>query len=476
MAQVGDNPTFESKPVMEEADALYAEGMAHYRRREWGEAKQCFSRLKSVAPERRDVDALLNEVDIFIQLEAMQPEGQDAATELVTEVTDAASEDNLATPKHSVAPPRWRWGRKPLLGMILVLLAVAAGLYATGSLDAMMGSQQGRIEVLVNQGRAAMNVADYDRAVRAFGEALALAPTNQEIKTWYAKAERYQQLATWYAEAEADIAAARWDSALTKLNQVAETDPTYNDVNERIAFVQAQQTLDVRFSDAKSRMAQGDLSGAIVILEDLRDRAPSFRAAEVKQTLFSAFFQDAVKTMSGAADSLDMIRQAIQEFDRALALFPEDKAALEEKRLADLYRQGYLFVNQQDWPQAVAVLQQIYAARPDYMAGGVAAMLCTAYSKLGDTYQSAGDLKNALEQYKNVLNIEGCDHVEAAIKERQVYAILYPPTPTPTYTPMPTATLTPAPTLTPTAEPTSPPATARPAPTDKPKPTEPPRR
>ncbi|UCC77447.1 MAG: tetratricopeptide repeat protein, partial [Anaerolineales bacterium] len=66
--------TDRSLGTAEDADALYAEGMAHYRRREWEDARRCFARLKSIAPGRRGVDALLNEVDIFIQLQDMQPE------------------------------------------------------------------------------------------------------------------------------------------------------------------------------------------------------------------------------------------------------------------------------------------------------------------------------------------------------------------------------------------------------------------
>ena len=68
----------------EDADALYAQGMAHYRRREWEEARKNFARLRLIAPDRRGVDALLNEVDIFIQLREMQPARAEAET-VVTE-------------------------------------------------------------------------------------------------------------------------------------------------------------------------------------------------------------------------------------------------------------------------------------------------------------------------------------------------------------------------------------------------------
>jgi len=149
-------------------------------------------------------------------------------------------------------------------------------------------------------------------------------------------------------------------------------------------------------------------------------------------------------------------------------VFPNDKTALEERKLADLYRQGYLAFTQTNWPQAVAVLKQIQDSRPDYMGGGATFLLCTAYLRLGEAYQTAGDLAEALEQFRSVLAIDGCDHVEAAVKEREVYAILYPPTATPTRRPTPTRT--PLPTATPTATATTHTSSASPTQTPRPPP------
>jgi tetratricopeptide (TPR) repeat protein len=463
----------------EDADSLYAQGMAHYRRREWQEAKNCFLQLKSVAPDRRGVDALLNEVDLFLQLAAMQPEGQQGQ-EVPQEQAQEARGEELVHPAPAVQTVRRRSPWAAVLIIAAVAMIVFAMLYATGALDSLLGNQrQARVQTLVNQGRAALNVGDYERAVQAFGEALALAPTNEEVKTWYAKAQRGQQLTSWYEQAGEDIAAQRWDDALTKLNQIMAIEPTYKDAGTKIEFVKSQQTLDARFADAKQNLEQGKWDEVIKILEPLREQAPTFNSDEVAQTLFYAYFRQGVEWLADASaspdTSLDLLGQAIQSFDRALALFPTDKTALEERRLADLYRQGHLFVNQKNWPQAVLVLQQIESARPDYMGGQATTMLCTSYLELGDAYYAAGNLALALEQYRNVLAIDGCDHVDAALKEREVYNILYPPTPTATNTRTPTRT--PRPTVTPTRTPTAtrtptlPPATPRPPPEPTPRPT-----
>jgi tetratricopeptide (TPR) repeat protein len=423
-----------------------------------------------MAPDRRGVDALLNEIDIFIQLQEMQPASEITAAEV--EELEALP---LAEPSVPVepAPRRGTRRRSPLLilGLVVVLVALSLVLSSTGVLSTIIGSQrQARVQALVNQGRAAMNVGEYDRAVQAFGEALALAPNNEDVQTWYAKARRYQDFDSWYAEAEAAIAAQKWDEALGKLQEIVALDPTYEDASEKIEFVKGKQALEALFAQAQDYIEETDWDQAIASLAQLREQDATYKAAEVARSLFNAYFEKGMAVLMGAGDSLDLISEAIESFDNALLIFPNDATALEEKQLADLYRRGHLSASQDDWPQAIATLKPVYDARPDYLGGRVASLLCTSYLRLGDAYQTVGDLEQALEQYRNVLSVEACDHVEAAIKERDVYEILYPPTPTPTRTPI--ATRTPLPTATPTVTPTPTPSLPPPPP---PKPTLPPR-
>ena len=285
-----DNPNPEGSEMQESADELYTRGMAHYRRREWQDAKRSFQRLKSVAPERRGVDALLNEVDLFLQLEAMQPARteeeargqavQPAEEEPVEEVRPPLPRK----PKRAARPSSTR--RKSPWSAILIILALLmiafAILYATGGLDSLLGSQrQARVQILVNQGRAALNVGDYDRAVEVFGEALALAPTSEEVKTWYAKAQRYQQLASLYEQADTEIAAQRWEPALERLERILAIDPTYRDTSTKVEYIKNRQTLDSRFIEAKAVFGSGKWEEAIKLLEPLHEQAPDFRGVLV---------------------------------------------------------------------------------------------------------------------------------------------------------------------------------------------------
>ena len=69
-------------------EALYKEGMAYYRRRRWSEAKDCFERVRALQPNRRGIEALLRELEIFLQLESVEADTveQRPARELPLEV------------------------------------------------------------------------------------------------------------------------------------------------------------------------------------------------------------------------------------------------------------------------------------------------------------------------------------------------------------------------------------------------------
>jgi len=302
--------------------------------------------------------------------------------------------------------------------------------------------------------------------VASYGEALELAPEDEDIQTDYDKANLYLHLYTLCKEAEMDAAAGRLNAASDKLDEILELgDPTRCGAKEKKEDLERRKGLEDRLSEAGSSFALGDWAAAISILAQLQVDAPEFRSVEVKEMLFQAHIGSGRELMAGAGDSLEVVGQAIQSFERALDIFPAGEVALEERELADLYRQSLLFLNQQSWLEAVRVLGTIYERRSDYLGGKTGSLLCGAYVQLGDIYYAARAWESAHEQYGNVRTVEGCDsevNAEAALREAEVYRILNPPTPTPTRTPRPTAT--PVPTATATRTPTPGPPTAVPAP------------
>ena len=64
---------FNELPAPDGIEALYYEGMAAYQHRRWQEALDRFTRLKELQPARPGLDALLEEVRWFLQLQAAAP-------------------------------------------------------------------------------------------------------------------------------------------------------------------------------------------------------------------------------------------------------------------------------------------------------------------------------------------------------------------------------------------------------------------
>jgi len=150
-------------------------------------------------------------------------------------------------------------------------------------------------------------------------------------------------------------------AALEKLQKITALDPTYNDVGQKIELVKSQQSLDAKFTEAQQYLEQDKWSEAIQALEALQAQSPDFRTEDIKQALFLAHFRQGVDLMAKAGDAPDLMSQAIQSFDRALTILPGDKTAEAERQLANLYRQGYLFVSRRI-STSVIVLQQVSAA------------------------------------------------------------------------------------------------------------------
>ena len=67
--------------------------MAYYRRRQWQQAREGFQQLKRIDPGRRGIDALLDELDIFIRLESLEP--TELPQEQVTAEAEAAAKPCL---------------------------------------------------------------------------------------------------------------------------------------------------------------------------------------------------------------------------------------------------------------------------------------------------------------------------------------------------------------------------------------------
>jgi len=294
----------------EDADALYARGMAHYRRRKWQEAKECFARLRAIAPDRRGVDALLDEVGMFIQLQAMQA-GEEERVSVSAEAGAEEEQPASSSAQREAVPDGVRTRRVPWLALMAVLAVLAVILLLIPNED------EARVRETLNRCQSAMNARDYCEAAECLREALHLATDDESVKTedegakWYQhlvrlwaqvarlvrealglvpsvreigvryeKATLFCRLHTLCCEGVAeDIAADRLSPAIEKLDEVLDFgDPTRCSADEKKDLLERWRRLEER----------GDRSEICSILDQLRNLADcwSDRARHLLDELF----------------------------------------------------------------------------------------------------------------------------------------------------------------------------------------------
>lgn len=454
-------------------EQLYQEGMAHYMARRWAEAQETFLRLKEVDPGRPGIDALLEEVQLFLRLQSaeapvVEPRPRPEPT--------TAEETRVKQTTRAPGGAR-RFLSPPYLAAAVVVLALLAllGLRLAGV--AIPWATRDEQRELLNRGRALLVVGDYDGAVQVFEQLLAVAPGNAEAQAELERAQRLKTLSDLYAEAKAHISKEEWDAAAESLSRILALDPNYRDAAGLAAEVERQRRLAALYAEAKALYDQGNWMDAAAKFEELRALDATYRSDVVEEYLFVCHLNQGLALIATSGDSVDRIKEAIRQFGAALSIHPRNKQAAEEQRLANLYLAGYISYQNQEWSQAILKIQQVVEARPDYAGGRAAQILCASYVALGDQARERNDLLGALEQYRKALAREDLQCPPAQEREQEVLLILYPPTPTPTLTPTPTTTPTPTPTPryvppTPTYTP-SPTETPPPPPTDTPVPPRP---
>ncbi len=440
-----------------ELDQLYSQGMEHYQRREWRQALDYFTRLKKLQPTRQGLDELLDEVQWFIELEAM--EQMPAGSPTLHPVPPAPT---LAP----VTPSRRRYWLIGLAALLVILLAI---FFVPGGLrDRFFNGRSQEMANLYNQGTALLSAGDYDGAIASFEALLKLAPDNAEAQAARDRALQLRRLAQLYAQAKAAVAGERWEEAGTLLDQLLAADPNYSpDAQTLAATVTRQRTLLEYYNAGQRYYDQGQCSDALEQFQQVRALDPTYRTEGVQEYLFNCYLTEGRTRINQAGTSEDNIRQAIERFGSALSLRPRNVQATEERELASYYLDGVRFYNSGDWKQAEDPLQRVYDVRSDYGGGQVAQLLYLIYLRRADQSMAAGDYSAALATYQRALALEVNDTKTAEAGVAAARQALATPTPTSTPTSTPTATAT----LRPTRTPTSPPPTSTPTDTPLPPPT-----
>jgi len=408
-----------SSPPLDEAEALYQQGMSHYQRREWAQALDYFTRLSRLEPGRPGLDALLDEVRWFLQLEAIGPQGPAPAEDASLPAGRRAS----------------RWGLIFLAVLGVVLLAVA--IVGSNLWPSLMGGRsQARVRELYSVGQSSLAVGDYEAAKKAFQEILTLAPGDPQAEAGLRRAESLQRLAQRYQEAREAMAQGDWDTAAERLAALRAEEPNYRDAASLAGEVARQQRLAALYEEAMGLYDQGRWEETIAKLEEIRSLDATYRAEAVQEHLFASYLSDGREKLARAGTSTRLIGQAIERFGSALSLRPFNRQASEERRLATLYLDAVQAFNNQDWERARTRLEAVRSERADYAGGQATLLLYQAYLGLADGALRAGNAGQAKTFYALASGLPVPDRSAAEEGLAKVAIALATATPTPTSTPM----------------------------------------
>jgi tetratricopeptide (TPR) repeat protein len=417
------------------AEALYYEGMAAYQHRHWREAHERFSRLKELQPSRPGLDALIEEVRWFLQLEAAAPVGRDF------------TEGNARRSMTRADLPRLSPLHRALL-IVLAILAVGATLLVAFQtrlpwswLPWRTAASQ-EIEQLYSEGEGRLAVGDYEGAEAAFQKILEIAPGNSEATRGITRAQRQQLLAQGYAAAGAAIAEEDWERAAIELANILAVDEDYADAEARAEFVAQRQRLESLYEDGSRLYDLGQWQEALGQFEKVRRLDPGYRAEAVNEFLFVSYLNAAESLLVARGDDRSAVEQAVGYQEKALGIHPRNRIASESYRLSRLYLDGMQSMAQGDLGRARTQIVALLAEAPDYAEGAALRRLYELTVAEGEEALSAGDVPAALEAFDRALGL-GVRDPSAANRGKQI-ALAATPTPTPS--PTGTSSPTPAPT------------------------------
>ena len=413
LEQTDDEQTDDALPSQPTDHPLYQEVETFVNQGEWQSARAPLEELVALYPD----DAYLQEV----------------AASVRTRSALLVSGPEARPARRSTLPRVLRFIVPVLVVMLIIGLAVLTLLVLQLWIlpRATTQRQIARISEIRQDAQAALSSGDYDRAILAYTNILELHPDDLTAQDGLAQASQLRATASLYSEAIAQMEAHRWEDALSLLQQIKTEQPVYRDVAERIVFVQEQQDLSVRFREAEAAFERGYFGLAIQEYEALQSIDQSFQRETVQDHLFFSYLQSGLAKEAAAGGDLEQLQVTLVEFEKALAIRPEDSQAKGESQLLRLYVSGLSELEASNWSQAVSDLTAVYEARPEFAAGVAAQQLYVAKVSWGDDLLADGQSELAVVKYQEARVIKGVDTTGIDQDIAAAEALLATPTPSP---------------------------------------------
>ena len=215
----------------------------------------------------------------------------------------------------------------------------------------------------------------------------------------------------------------QYEMAIAEFERALRLYPQYTEAREKLkeveAHLQAQATptsevqnraADLFYQQAQEAFQAGDWEMAILKLQQLRVLDPTYQTDQVEELLFTALTNQGLQLVKE-----DRMEEALNFFDQALELRPDDVDVLAQRKMAALYLTGRSYW-EADWASVIANFSELYSINPLYK--DVRERLWEAYVSYGDMLAKEQDWCAAEKQYAQAIKVR----FEQAVEDKRINA------------------------------------------------------
>jgi tetratricopeptide (TPR) repeat protein len=413
------------------------------------------------------LDELLKKYPLQRELREFQKEMKVRARIDEDEIQDTYEERRTRTRKITT---------RVIVGIAVVGLLVYGAYSLSGFFQVLIENARGRAAqeletiALASKFRDAQNLLQSGRAEDAlalFNEIAVEDPEYPNLDVFRQEAATAIALDTQYDEAIFEIENGNFDTALALLKDLNEKSPDFRDVLLRIEQIGQLQTMSTWFEEATTAFDERRWADAATDFEQIRLTDINYKTDEVEEKLFTSYINAAQGVLAqveigGLEDNLAGLELASGYFEKALALRPQDPAALETREqirqtvrdklvenyvaaaisaitdqedslaalgIAEFYfgkalalkpqdgalRQQFDFVNKflsaqdnffaSNWSTVITDLEIVFTEEPDFANGAARQTLYDAYIQRGNLALTLGEYENAIADFRRAAEV-----------------------------------------------------------------------
>jgi tetratricopeptide (TPR) repeat protein len=206
------------------------------------------------------------------------------------------------------------------------------------------------LEVKMRDAQDYLRAGQVEPAIALLDEIEAIDADYPGLEAGREEANRLQGLDDQYAEALTLTEAGDLTAALVVLEEIEQQEPYYRDVKNRILTIQDQTLLGDQMREADNYFTNQQWEEAADAYYSLYSLNPDYQTAHVEDRLFTSYV-NAADTLLNNSETIEAIKQVEDYFERALAIRPQepevkDKQARVRAMIEEKLFRSYVFLAQ----------------------------------------------------------------------------------------------------------------------------------